>query len=245
LAVKEIQGMKRAFWFKFCLVIIVAILTTLGTAVVAIGQNEKVESVPPPPKPLPTPAKLDLGTINGFSYSNEQFGFSFSVPSTWSVRDEKAMIAMREDAKRLFRDEKDPKLKANLEASVERTTVLFSAMRLAPGTSGAVEVALSCAAERIPTAIVSTPGEYYSVMLHSLNLTEGLKVEVIEPIKTKRIGTTDFGVFTLKMTSNVGVNIQKHLIAVKGSYVYGFVYSYIFNEDVDTFDEIVNSVKSW
>lgn len=236
--------MRRLLLIKVCLLVVLSLASGLAASNETFGQGGKVDTIAPPPKPLPTPAKLDPGKIEGSTYSNEQLGFSFSAPATWTILGNKEMSAGREAAKELFRDEKDPKLKANLEASVERTTALFIASKFAPGTSGGLNAVLICAAERIPTAIVSTPRDYYDLMLHSLNLTEGFKVEVLEPFKLKRIGATEFGTYTIKITSNVGMSIQKQLMAVKGPYAYGLFFTYVENEDASTFAEVVNTVKT-
>lgn len=236
--------MKTMIFIKASLLVVVSMAGMLVSTSATFGQAGKVDTKAPPPKPLPAPQKLDLGKIEGSTYSNEQLGFYFTAPATWTVLDENAMTASREYARKVFEDEKDPKIKANLEASVERTTTLFSASKLAVGATTGLNAVLICAAERIPTAVVTTPREYFNLMLQSLNRTDGVKVEVIEPFQVKRIGTTDFGSYTIKVTVNVGTYIQKQLMAVRASYAYGLIFSYVDNEDVIIFDEVVRTVKS-
>lgn len=236
--------MKTMTFIKAGLLVVVSIASMLVSTSSTFGQEGKVDTVVPPPKPLSAPPKLDLGKIEGSTYSNEQLGFYFTAPATWTVLNQNEMIASREYARKVFEDEKDPKLKANLEASVERTTTLFSASKLAPGAPAGLNAVLICSAERIPTAVVTTPREYFDLMLKTLNRADGVKVEVVEPFLIKSIGTTDFGTVTLKITVNIGTYIQKQLIAVKGSYAYVLAYSYVDNEDAAIFVDVVRTVKS-
>lgn len=240
----EMKAVRRLKLIKVGLLIALSLTTGVAAVSATFGQGGKVVKVAPPPKPMPSPAKLDLGKIEGLTYTNDQLGFSFSAPPTWTVLDAYAMSAQRESAKAIFRDEKDARLRANLESSIDRSTLLFSSTKYAPGTSGVLQATLSSVAERIPTAIVKTPRDYYDSMLHSMNLTVGLNVEVIEPFRTKKIGTTVFGIYTIKVTTNVGIALERVLIAIKAPYAYGLFYSYVDDEDAATFAEVLNSVKT-
>ena len=211
----------------------------------AQGVGGSQVSPPPPPKPVPTPdPQLDLGKLEGSTYTNEHFGVSFTAPKGWTILDVGVMKAMKDNAKGLFSDEKNEKLKSGFEASVDRTTPLFSASKLPPGTTGSFNAVLLCAAEFIPTAIVKTPRDYYDLMLHSMKISQGIDVEVVEPFQMKRIGATDFGTYTLKLKTNAGVMVQKHLLTIKTPYAFGIILTYVDESDARAFDELISSVRA-
>lgn len=227
------------------------LFATLLLAAVLIGapatfaQGSGGKSSPPPSNPLPSPdSLLALGKIEGSTYTNQYFGISFTAPRGWTILDIEVMKEAREKAKDVFRDEKDPKIKREMEATVDRTTPLFSASKLPRGTTGSFHAVVICAAEQIPTAIVKTPNDYYTLMLHSLKLSQGVNVEVVQPIQTKRIGATDFGIYTLKITSNMGIMLQKQMVAIKAPYAFGIVFTYIEESDTKAFDELISSIKA-
>lgn len=219
-----------------------AVLTLEPATFAQIGGGQA--SPKPPSSSLPSGDTLfDLGKVKGSTYSNEYFGISFTAPKGWIIFDVETMKAMRESAKALFRDEKDARVKRELEATLERTTPLFSASKLPPGTTGSFNTTLVCAAERIPTAVVKTPRDYYTIMLHSMKLSKGITIEVVQPFQIKRIGATNFGIYTLKVTSNVGIVMQKQIIAIKDSYAFGIVFTYLDESDTKAFDGIVSSIR--
>ncbi len=229
----------------------VSILATLLLTVVLTGASVTVaqsgsgSQVSQPPKPLsPADRPFDLGKVEGSTYINEHFGISFTAPKGWTILEVGAMKEMHQNAKDLFSGEKNEKLKRTLEESVDRTTTLFSASKLPPGTTGAFNAVLICAVEQIPTAIVKTPNDYYSLLLHSLKLSQEVSVEVVEPFQTKRIDATDFGSYTLKVTAKVGIVMQKHLVVIKGSYAFVILYNYTDESDTKAFDQVVSSIRA-
>ena len=207
--------------------------------------GRRAQLPPPPPKPLPSADELfERGRVEGSTYTNDFFGLSFSVPAGWTILDRESMKAARERAKALFRNETDPTVKRQLEESVERTTSLFSASRLPATPAGAFNAVLLCAAERVPTAIVKTPRDYYDLMMHSMKLSQGIDVVVVEPFRPRRIGATDFGTFTLRLKADTGIMMQKQIITVKSAYVLGIVYTYVEESDTPAFDKVISSIKT-
>jgi hypothetical protein len=217
----------------------------LTAAIVAPAQTGGGGRAAPPPKPLPSSDRpVDLGKVEGTAYTNEHFGISIAAPEGWTVLDAATMKAIQENAKSIFRDEKNAAVKRGLEEAVNQTTPLFIASKFPPGTVTSFNATLVCAAERIPTAVIKTPRDYYDTMLHSMKLSQGLDVQVVEAFKVKRIGATDFGTYTLKITSNVGIMMQKQLISIKSPYAFGVVFTYTEEVEVAAFDKIVSSIKT-
>jgi hypothetical protein len=198
----------------------------------------------PPPKPALSAARLfEMGKLNGSTYTNEHFGIAFDAPKGWTILDLAVMRAMGESAKGIFRDEGNARVKRAMEESVDRTVPLFSATKLPPGTAGAFNASLVLAAEKIPTAIVKTPRDYYNLMLHSMKLSQGVDIEVVEPFRATRIGGSEFGVYTVKVTSNLGIMLQKQLLTVQSPYALGLVLTYGDEADARVFDEVMSSLK--
>jgi hypothetical protein len=225
--------------------LLAALSVTFVLALTPVGGAQGVRrGQPPPPKPLPSGDELfAAGTLDGLTYTNRHFGVTFTAPKGWTVIDPALMRKLRDESKSLFRNEKDPNIKRQLEEAVERTTPLFSASRLPAGT-GSFNAVLIFAAERVPTAVVKTPHDYYKLMLHSMNVSEGMKAEVVEPFVTKRVGATVFGLYTLRLTSHMGVMLQRQFMALKGPHAYGLVLTYAEESDAAALDEVVRSFKT-
>ena len=231
--------MKRVL---FAVLLLAAVL--IG-APATFAQGSGGQTAPSQTKPLPSPDSLiALSKVEGSTYTNEFFGISFTAPKGWTILGVEVMKGVREKAKDVFRDEKDPKIKRELEATVDRTTPLFSASKLPPGTTGSFHAVVICAAEQIPTAVVKTPHDYYTLMLQSMKLSQGVNVEVVQPFQTKRIGTTDFGTYTLKITSNQGIMLQRQIVTIKAPYAFGIVFTYVEESDTKAFDELISSIKA-
>jgi hypothetical protein len=216
----------------------------LALAPPAAAQAGGVAQGPPPPQPAPAARPLDRGRIEGSTYTNDYFGLSFTIPAGWSVHDTPSVQQFQQSAKGIFRDEKNPQLKQQFEAVIEKTTTLLSASKFPKGSPEPYNALLICAAERVPTALVKSPEDYYKLMLQSFRLSKEVDVQVVEPFKAKTIGATTFGLFTIKMTFNLGVTVQKHLVMVEGPYALGLVFGYAEEEDVKTFEQVVSSVKA-
>lgn len=228
------------------LFLLIALALAAGMAVAPATLARSQEGGKALPQDLPPPSaviRFDLGTVEGSTYTNEYFGVSFTAPKAWTILDVGVMKGMQENAKGLFQNEKDAQLKRELEASVDRTTNLFSASKVPPGTPGVSNAALVCAAEGISTTLIKTPLEYYTAMMRSLSSAEGIDLEVVEAYRTKRMGATDFGAFTLKATFKTGVVMQKFLILIKGPYAFAIVFNYVDESDARTFDEVVSSMR--
>jgi hypothetical protein len=240
-AVKSMPGM------KIFVLAVLSLAACLTAAVVVPAQTGQGGAAPPTPRAKSMRAlglAVDLGKIEGRTYTNEQFGVSLDAPPGWTVLDAATMKAIQENAKNIFRDEKNAAVKRGLEEAVNQTTPLFIVSKFPPGTVNTFNATLVCAAERIPTAVIKTPRDYYDTMLHSMKLSQGLDVQVVEPFKVKRIGATDFGTYTLRITSNVGIMMQKQLISIKSPYAFGVVFTYTEEGDLAAFDKIVTSIKT-
>lgn len=241
--------MKSMPRMKIFALAVLSLAACLNAAVVAPAQTGQGGAAPPPPVPraksIGAPGlAVDLGKVEGRTYTNEQFGVSLDAPAGWTVLDAATMKAIQENAKSIFRDEKNAAVKRGLEEAVDQTTPLFIASKFPPGTVTSFNATLVCAAERIPTAVIKTPRDYYDTMLHSMKLSQGMDVKVVEAFKVKRIGATDFGTYTLKITSNVGIMMQKQLISIKSPHAFGIVFTYTEEVEAAAFDKIVGSIKA-
>lgn len=240
--------MKSSPGMKIFVLAAVSLAACLNAAVVAPAQTGRRGAArPPTPRAKSMRAlglAVDLGKVEGRTYTNEQFGVSLDAPEGWAVLDAATMKTIQENAKNIFKDEKNAAVKRGLEEAVNQTTPLFIVSKFPPGTVNTFNATLVCAAERIPTAVIKTPRDYYDTMLHSMKLSQGMDVQVVEPFKLKRIGATDFGTYTLKITSNVGIMMQKQLISIKSPYAFGVVFTYTEEGDLAAFDKIVGSIKA-
>lgn len=232
--------MRASLIMKLFLLATLTLAVSLTLELTTFAQRGDQAPLPPPKPQQATEPVLDLGKVEGSTYTNRYFGISLKAPKGWTILDVSA-TSMRQNAKDLVRDEKNQNFKRGMEESVDRTTALFSAFKLPQGSQ--FNAVLVCLAERVPTAIVKTPRDYYNLMLNTFKLSEEVQVEVIEPFRTKKIGAKEFGTYTIKLSTNAGVLMQKQLITVKSAYALGIVFNYTEESDLRSFDETIDSIR--
>lgn len=238
--VSERSETRRVFASALLFVVLTAAAPVVARQGARRGRGSQSPTTTRPPA---AGQALDRGRVEGATYTNEYFGFSFDIPADWTVHDTLLVRQIEDGAKNVFRGEQDARLKRELEAAVERTTMLLSTSKYPPGSPEPFNATLVCAAERVPTAVVKTPADYYRLALHSLRLSREIDVQVVEPFRTKTVGPHTFGLYTLRLSFNLGVTVQRQLVMVKGPYVFGLVFSYADESDAKTFEQVLASVR--
>jgi hypothetical protein len=219
------------------------IALTLAALTIAAGAQNRDPGPSPAPRPQPTPRPVDLGRLEGRTYTNDQFGLSLTIPEGWTVN----VIpteALRRGAKETVTEESSAAVKQGMDEAIDRTTALLTASKYPPGSPDPFNATLLLAAERIPTAVVKTPADYRDTMIASLNRMQGVEVREAEPARRRRIGAHDFLLVALRITVPRGFTMQKQLVTVRGPYALVLAFNYVDEDDAQVFEDVVRSVKA-
>lgn len=211
------------------------LLTSLFCAATALAQTP-----PAPPRPLDAPAPqtkaIDLGQLDGVNYVNDSFGLSLSVPPEWVVV---SRPKFNDELKNLVSSEDQAK-QAQLRASIDRSAMLLSLTKLPAGQPN--NAGFMLIAERIPTPAIKDGRDVIQTMKRTMTGTN-VNVEFQGDVVVEKISGADFGVVTLKNSSQFGVFLQKIYVTVKDGYALQLFFTYTDPSDLPTFDAVIKSVK--
>jgi hypothetical protein len=222
----------------------IAISAVLLLASTAAAQDAPATQMPPPPPPAAKP--IDPGRLEGGKYVNDFFGISLSLPQNWVVHGETVKNAIMKTSREVVEAEANARTKAELESSLARSTFLFIITKYGPGQQNvAFNAYASLGVERVPTAIVKTGSDYFDQMRSLMHLS-AMKVEQQGPVRSANYGGVKFYVIDLKVTlqqGEKGVAAERLYATVMRGYALVFTFGYLDEDDLKTFDGIMNSVK--
>ncbi|MET0646749.1 MAG: hypothetical protein ABW208_09015 [Pyrinomonadaceae bacterium] len=210
---------------------------TKGQAPVNVGRL--------PPVAAQGEVPVSQGRLEGGTYTNDFFRISFSTPRGWVAQDMATRQALLESGKKIFEEGKGTaKEKTGMEASMQRTVFLLSVSKydLSAPPPGAFNAQLSFLAERIPTAVIKTGGDYLTQMMRVAKISSAT-LELTGPIRTERVGRVSFAAADAKLTIGASVVAQKYFATVRDGYALLFAFSYVDETDVQAFEELIKSVR--
>lgn len=218
---------------------------SLAAADPASAQTRGAAKVQPTQRPAAAQgaAAVDLGTVEGDTYSNNYFGLSFSIPRGWFVQDMEMRKALVERGKEIVGEGATNRKMAELEASVARTVYLLNVSKYDPRAPGAgFNAQIACLAERVPTAVVKTGADYLTLMTRTAQGT-GAKLELTGPIRTEKVGAVTFAAADAKLTVGPGAAAQKYYVAIIKNHALMFAYTYVDEADAKAFDDLIKTIK--
>jgi hypothetical protein len=180
-----------------------------------------------------------MGHLEGGVYVNDFFGLSLSVPRDWEVISAQRRGELIEESKKALRGQ-DQKKQAQVNASIERSTILLSMTKFPAGQPS--NAAFMLIAERIPSPSIRSGFDVLRAV-EALAKGTNFTVEFQGGVRTEQIGGADFGVATIKNSSPYGVFMQKAYVTTKNGYALQFFYTYLDEADLPTLDSIIKSVK--
>lgn len=194
----------------------------------------------PPPRPIDTKPP-DTGRLDGARYVNDFFGFFVEVPQDWVLMDAFTRGDIKRRAKEIIGTEGSEK-QEQINASIERTTILFGVSKFPPGSTQPFNASFSLIAERVPSAVMRNGADVLRAMQRTFRDAR-LDVEFQDGIRETKMGGADFAVATARVNIPAGSFMQRHYITVRKSFALQFTYTYLDESDLATFDEIMRTVK--
>ncbi len=218
----------------------------LTAAAAARAQNTAGPPPPPAPSGGPPATQLvpDRGRLEGGVYSNDFFGVSFTAPKGWVIHDAATVTALTDAGKKMGTEGAAAPAKQALDASLARTTVMLSATKYPVGTPpvSGFNAQLTCFAERVPTALVKTGKDYMDAMQRTYKGMSAT-VEMMGPPRTAQVGGVPMTVADVRMTLGSLTSAQRYYVRISKGYAVGFIYSYVDEADLKTFDAFLTTVK--
>jgi hypothetical protein len=181
---------------------------------------------------------LDLGQLDGVNYTNDYFGFSLSVPQTWTVVSaQRVKTVVDQLSKQITGDQNK---KDQIDASMQRSVILLSVTKVPAGQPD--NAAFMLVAERLPLSSLKTGVDVIELMKTAFKGTN-VNPEFQGETQIERIGGADFAVARIKNTTPAGTFLQKVYVTTKYGYAIELFYTYLNEADLAAFDSIVASMK--
>lgn len=183
--------------------------------------------------------KVDLGKIEGSTYTNRYFRMKISIPQGWQVRDEEAQKQISERGKEILANGNE-QVRKSVEVSEFNTLHLLAISKYPRGSTVPSNPNFVCVAERINPVLSETSTEYLGEVKRLLQGGQQ-PYEFEGDIYSQFIDGQRFFVFSARNTRN-GVRQNYYSTRMK-DYNLSFIISYKTDEDLKALQEILDSVK--
>jgi len=228
----------------------ITVLTVLilAAAAPALAQKPRGKAAPPPPKEIVVIAPVERvpvnqGRLEGDTYSNDFFGLSFSVAPGWVAVDHTTRKSIQKEGMEVIAEGASEKKKAQLDAAMARVFVLLNVSKYDVNTPRPeFNALLSCIAERVPTAVIKTGGDYIAASLRAFNGMNA-KAEVVGRLRTETVGGLPFTVADIKVTAGPRVIAQRYHVRLVKGHALVFIFAYMDEEDLKAYNGMIRSVK--
>jgi hypothetical protein len=209
-------------------------------AIRAMGQTQSTfQQTPSASATNLTRQALDLGELDGTDYVNNSFRLSLSIPREWVVATAQRRTEFDEQLKKMVKAP-DQKQLDRVQDSIERSKTLLRITKLPEGQPNNAQFALI--AERLASPSMKTGLDVIEAMRQTMK-GSNFTVEFLGEVRTETLGTAEFGVADVKVTSSYGNYRQRIYTTVRGEYALELFFTYLNDADLPAFSKIVKSVK--
>lgn len=165
------------------------LLTLVATLLSINAYAQSHENKEPAPAATPEAPKpiLDLGQLDGTSYTNSFFDLSLSIPANWLAMEQEKRDTLDSAVKKVIQTP-DQQRQTKIEESVERTRTLLRVTKLPLGQPQNAQVML--VAERLP-APLKTGLEVIEVMKQTMQGTN-FNIEFLDTPHNETLGGAEF-----------------------------------------------------
>lgn len=187
--------------------------------------------------------KLCMGVMEGTTYTNEYFGFTFTIPEKWTLLSEEEKESIMNDfITALPSDSKD--LKKQLEKSKAKTLHLVSAYKYPIEINFTFNPNLGCSAEKLSLKnrfIIKSGEDYLTLFKSSI---EKLKLPfTFTDISSEELGGKDFDVMVASIEIQDIKICQKFYSTIINGYALTFAVSYMTEKQLNDLNNILETIK--
>lgn len=184
---------------------------------------------------------VDHGVVNDGTYSNPDFGFSFTYPKGWVVHGEETKKHIMEVGKEKVA-ESGAVSQASTEVALKNTYQLLTLFRHPLGTPGiTINPAVLVMAEKVSHAPGITNGSDYLLNVRTILVKTGSQVLHKDPIEC-HFGGTQFFRDDLTVEINGVHLVQTSFATLSKGYALVFVF---LGEDQKSVDEMAKSMETF
>jgi len=185
---------------------------------------------------------LDAGTVKDSTYTNAFFAMQLRIPNGWQVQDNEATRALLERG-RTFVAGDDKNLNAILDASVQKSLTLLTVFKHPPGSPVDFNPSFMCVVERIPGLPGIKKGSDYLFHVRKALSSAKLQPTFEKDIYDAPVGGLEFGILETAVVIGKTTVRQKYYTTILKGYALSFISSYASDEELQTQNEITQSIK--
>jgi hypothetical protein len=181
--------------------------------------------------------------ISKNTYQNKPFGITITAPDGWYVADNEMTRQIMDVGKQLTTDGQNAQTKAAMEASLARSSNLFTFLKHAPGTPVDSNPGILGISEDVSVAPgVERGSDYFFHMRKTLDAS-GADYDVVGDYETRKIGGQDFDRLEIVLRTMGAAASQRYYAARHGKDMVVFIQSYNAPEDLAALDGVLDSVE--
>jgi len=181
-------------------------------------------------------AGLDYGQVNGFSYTNNFFGFRLTIPYGWRVQGQEVKETLQKAGRDAIQTD-NQQVNAQMEKSISNTVNLLTVFKYQMGSSVDFNASLICGAEWLQNPSMSAT-QYMTSAQRVLQMSQ--EQYSFKPLTRETIGGAEFAVMEVEMRSSIR---QKYYAAIKKDYALFFILTYASGEDEAVLKQALRSVR--
>jgi hypothetical protein len=185
--------------------------------------------------------EVDRGSFAGHMYRNNYFGMTITIPSDWSIQDQKSMQTLQDLGEKVIGKD-DKNLKAAMAASELQTVRLFAVFQHPLGSPVPFNPNLMCMAERVRHMPGIKRGKDYHFHTRKILESSQMNVKFPEEIYTETYDGVEFDVLYTETSFGTTLVKQKQYGAVMKGYVLLIVSTFSNDDQETTLDEILKTL---
>jgi len=183
---------------------------------------------------------LDLGTLNGRTYTNLYFDLSLTIPDGWYSVDQETMAALSEEGRGIIAGN-DENLSAALDSSQKNTADLLMVYEYPPEAPVFFNPSLACVAEKVSHLPGIRTGRDYLLNTKRVMQMGRVRPRFPRRIEAVNLGGIDFDLLTAVITLGPAIVRQHYYAAVQKGYVLVFIITFV---DEEQLSELLESLES-
>jgi hypothetical protein len=185
---------------------------------------------------------LDAGTVKDSTYTNTYFAMRFRIPDGWQVQDNQATRALLEQGRTLVAGD-DKNLNAMISASEQKSLTLLTMFRHPLGSPVEFNPSFVCIVEKTEGLPGIKKGSDYLFHVRKGLVAAKLQITIEKDIYTGSVDRLEFGILETKLAIGKTTVQQKYYSTILKGYALSFIISYTSDEELQTQNEIIRSIK--
>ena len=185
--------------------------------------------------------EIDFGTFNNSVYKNNYFGLQVTIPSDWSIQDQKAQQRLMNLGEKLIAGD-DKAMKTVMKAAELQTVNLFAVYKYPLGSPVTNNPAVMAVAERVSQLPGIKRGKDYLFQARQTLESGQMQVSFPKDVYTQQLGGVDFDVMDLELYIRGVIVKEKYYAAVMKGYAVSFIVMFKGDEADPGQQKILDSV---